>query len=344
MDRRGLITAIRTLTAVPVGGKDAADFSDSLIWFPPVGLLLGLALWCAGALWERFVGTGWAAGGAVVLMALQILLTRALHLDGLADLADALGSGREREKRLRIMKDPHVGSFGVIAIGIDLLAKWAALERLLLVGALPVLIPVCLISRGVMVMLMARLPYARMGERNGQTFSERPLQREGAGGGCPVALSLPFFRPSRGHAPGGGMGDCEGARSVLQKGFRGHHRGSPRDRQRVRGNIASLGLRLRRRAYLAFSEVGLVMVMETPYRHGGFRAADHARLNGKGVVDFSVNLNPLGPPPIVREQWERLFDSIVDYPSVEGEGLGLFYQERYGIPPGSFLPETVPRR
>lgn len=170
MDRRGLITAVRTLTAVPVGGKDAADFSDSLIWFPPVGFLLGLALWCAGGLWERFVGTGWAAGGAVLLMALQILLTRALHLDGLADLADALGSGREREKRLRIMKDPHVGSFGVIAIGIDLLAKWAALERLLLVGALPVLIPVCLISRGVMVMLMARLPYARMGEGMAKPF------------------------------------------------------------------------------------------------------------------------------------------------------------------------------
>jgi threonine-phosphate decarboxylase len=83
----------------------------------------------------------------------------------------------------------------------------------------------------------------------------------------------------------------------------------------------------------------MVTDKETPYRHGGFRAADSAPLKpGEGaVLDFSVNLNPLGPPPLVREQWGRLFDGIVDYPSVEGEGLGLYYEKRYGIPPQHFL-------
>ena len=161
MDPRGLVTAIRTLTAVPVRGKDASDFSDSLVWFPPVGFLLGLVVWLAGQLWKLAVGPGWAAGGAITLLVLQTVLTRALHLDGVADWADALGASREREKRLRIMKDPHVGSFGIIAVGLDLFARWAVLERLFLTGGLPVVIPVSIISRGVMVALMSRLPYAR---------------------------------------------------------------------------------------------------------------------------------------------------------------------------------------
>lgn len=79
------------------------------------------------------------------------------------------------------------------------------------------------------------------------------------------------------------------------------------------------------------------MVRAAPYRHGGFRASEHPALGGKRVVDFSVNLNPLGPPQIVRDEWGRLFDTIVDYPSVEGEGLGLFYEAKYGIPPREFL-------
>jgi threonine-phosphate decarboxylase len=83
----------------------------------------------------------------------------------------------------------------------------------------------------------------------------------------------------------------------------------------------------------------MVMGKETPYRHGGWRAEDPAglRLGEKTILDFSVNLNALGPPPLVREQWDRLFPGIVDYPGLEGEGLGLYYQERYGIPPQEFL-------
>ncbi len=75
------------------------------------------------------------------------------------------------------------------------------------------------------------------------------------------------------------------------------------------------------------------------YRHGGFRAADFGRLDigERPVLDFSVNLNPLGPPPLIMERWGALIQGIRDYPSVEGEGISLYYEQRYAIPPDQFL-------
>jgi adenosylcobinamide-GDP ribazoletransferase len=169
MDPRGLITAIRTLTAVPVGGKDAESFSDSLIWFPVVGLILGMLLWSVGNVWAGSLGPDWPGAGAVAVLFAQILLTRALHMDGFADWADGMGA-RDRSARLMIMKDPHLGSFGVIALVFDILAKWVALERLILSGGLMVIVPVSILSRTAMVSLMRRLPYARTGDGMGRPF------------------------------------------------------------------------------------------------------------------------------------------------------------------------------
>lgn len=169
MDARGLITAIRTLTAVPLGGKDAESFSDALIWFPLVGLFLGLLLWATGSIWVWSIGTDWPAGGAVAILAAQILLTRALHMDGFADWVDGMGRN-DRSARLMIMRDPHLGSFGVIALVFDILAKWVALEKVLLSGTLLVIIPISIISRTAMVSLMRRLPYARSGEGMARPF------------------------------------------------------------------------------------------------------------------------------------------------------------------------------
>jgi len=161
---RGLITALRTLTLLPVGGRDAERFSDALFWFPVVGGLLGGMVWLLGFLWDRFVGTDWAAGGAVMIVWAEVVLTRALHLDGLADWADALGGGGNPEARLRIMKDPHLGAFGVVALVCVLLAKWVAWARLFSEGGLIFAVPVFIASRGVLVHLMERLPSARAGQ------------------------------------------------------------------------------------------------------------------------------------------------------------------------------------
>jgi len=172
MDPRGLITAMRTLTAVPIGGKDATRFSDSLFWFPLVGLFLGLVLFSIGKAWNGVIGRDWPAGGALIILMAQILLTRGLHMDGFADWADGLGGSRDRETRLAIMKDHHLGAFGVIAAVFDILAKWVVLERLLALNGLSVIVPVSIVSRAAMVSLMTGLPYARPGQGMARPFMD----------------------------------------------------------------------------------------------------------------------------------------------------------------------------
>jgi threonine-phosphate decarboxylase len=75
------------------------------------------------------------------------------------------------------------------------------------------------------------------------------------------------------------------------------------------------------------------------YRHGGFRPSDFSLLEipEKGVLDFSVNLNPLGPPALIKEKWADLFDAIEDYPPVQGEGLATYYEKKYAVPPEHFI-------
>jgi adenosylcobinamide-GDP ribazoletransferase len=189
---RGLITAVRTLSIIPVCGRDAERFSDSLLWFPLVGMLLGALLWATGSAWNRVVGTEWPGGGAMTLVVVEIFLTRALHLDGLADWADAVGGARDREGRLRIMRDPHLGSFGVVALVTDLLAKWVVIRNLLLSGGLVCIVPVSIVSRAMMATLMVRLPYARSGEGMAKPFLEEISGRMGIAISV-LSLSLCLF-------------------------------------------------------------------------------------------------------------------------------------------------------
>lgn len=91
---------------------------------PAVGALIGLVL--AGALWAmRAVGTPALLAG-VVVTGLAVLLSRGMHLDGLADTVDAFGSYGAREKALAVMRSPEIGPFGVAAIVLVLLAQAAS--------------------------------------------------------------------------------------------------------------------------------------------------------------------------------------------------------------------------
>lgn len=129
---KGLIIAIQFLTRLPTPRvtADEAAFAASMRWFPAVGLIVG-AIVAAG---------GWAGGlldpwlGALSAVVLWVAVTGALHLDGLADFADASGAAhQDRERLLAVLADPHVGSFGVVAIVLQLIAKavllLAAVER-----------------------------------------------------------------------------------------------------------------------------------------------------------------------------------------------------------------------
>ncbi|HEU5315792.1 MAG TPA: adenosylcobinamide-GDP ribazoletransferase [Chloroflexota bacterium] len=124
------ILALQLLTAVPVPVSvpaEAAQLGWSLAFFPAVGALLGLAL---AGLDRVLLGLLPPAVAAALLLAAGALLTGALHLDGLMDTCDGVFGGRTRERRLEIMRDSRVGSFGALAGALQLLVKYAALVSL----------------------------------------------------------------------------------------------------------------------------------------------------------------------------------------------------------------------
>lgn len=98
---------------------------------------------------------------AVLVMALQAMLTGALHEDGLADCADGFFGGQSPARRLEIMKDHQIGSYGALALMLAVLARWSALVALLAGGHWGAILAAALMSRVPMAALMASLPNAR---------------------------------------------------------------------------------------------------------------------------------------------------------------------------------------
>jgi adenosylcobinamide-GDP ribazoletransferase len=168
---RGFISAIRTLTLIPIPGKTEDDFSAALSWFPLVGFFIGSLLFGLAWLWLRISWLHWPEGNALLLVLFQIILTRGLHLDGLADWADSWG-GRDRVQRLAIMKDSRIGSFGVLALGVVLLAKYIFFCRLVGSGTFIWIIFISGLSRALLVNLLVGLPYARPESGMGRPFTE----------------------------------------------------------------------------------------------------------------------------------------------------------------------------
>lgn len=159
---RALAAATMLLTRVPVPAwAGSVTPARAAPLYPIVGaaigaVVAGVALG-AGELWPILIA-------ATLAVAAEMILTGALHLDGLADCADGL-AGRDREHRLRIMKDHSIGVYAAATLSLHLLLKIAALSALL--QALPpdklllFLIGVYAASRGAMLPLARLLPYAR---------------------------------------------------------------------------------------------------------------------------------------------------------------------------------------
>ncbi|MGM8062982.1 adenosylcobinamide-GDP ribazoletransferase [Vogesella indigofera] len=128
---RSLILAVQFLTRLPTPQLkefDAAWLADAARWFAPVGLLVGAVVWLAaivGSLLDPWLG-------ALLGLLAWLWVTGGLHLDGLADLADAQGAAhRSRERFLEVLKDPHLGSFGVMSMAMQLIAKLVLLMLVL---------------------------------------------------------------------------------------------------------------------------------------------------------------------------------------------------------------------
>lgn len=127
---KGLIVALQFLTRLPTPriAVSSDEFAQSMRWFPAAGLVVGAVV--AGAGWAGAQLDSWT--GALLALIIWVLVTGALHLDGLGDIADASGAAhKSRERLLAVLADPHVGSFGVTAIGLQLLAKLVLLHGVL---------------------------------------------------------------------------------------------------------------------------------------------------------------------------------------------------------------------
>jgi adenosylcobinamide-GDP ribazoletransferase len=198
------------------------EVGRSLLCYPLVGLLFGLLLWLASYLLQ---GTP-ASLHAALLLTLWVLLSGALHLDGLADSADAwLGGFGDRERTLLIMKDPRSGPIAVVTLVLVLLLKFCALWVLVEQGIGAQLLLAPLIGRAAMLGLFLSTPYVRQGGL-GQALAEH-LPRHAAGwvllgcvlfclvlGGWIVVLALAVFawlRHLMCRRLGGTTGDTAGA-------------------------------------------------------------------------------------------------------------------------------------
>lgn len=123
--------ALMLLTRLPFPANGTAEPGDGMVaraaWiFPVIGLLVGAA---GGGVFmlASYAGLGMASS-ALLAMGTQVLLTGALHEDGLADMADGFGGGRSRERKLEIMRDSRIGSYGVVALVLILLLRFTALQ------------------------------------------------------------------------------------------------------------------------------------------------------------------------------------------------------------------------
>lgn len=152
---------------LPLAGPQ--ELARSMFWFPWVGALLGLVYW---ATFQVLVKTAPDVAGAALLLALTVLSTRGLHLDGLADTLDGLGGGHTPETRLAIMKDSRLGTFGAVGLILVLLLKFAFFLGIAEQGKPAVLILFPVLSRWGMVLLAVLSPYARPEGGLGQAMTQ----------------------------------------------------------------------------------------------------------------------------------------------------------------------------
>lgn len=154
--------ALVLLTRLPLPRLPEAVFARQAasVWaFPVVGLVIG-GLACCVATVLASLGMP-PAGVAGVMLAMLIMTTGAMHEDGLADTADGLWGGFTRERRLEIMKDSHIGTYGVLALIVMQLLRFTALSSLIASGAIWSILLAPIWSRAMMPGLMWGLPNAR---------------------------------------------------------------------------------------------------------------------------------------------------------------------------------------
>ncbi|WAC44341.1 adenosylcobinamide-GDP ribazoletransferase [Pseudomonas sp. SL4(2022)] len=155
--------ALQFLTRLPVtlaGMPTPEQIGRSLLFYPLVGLLIGLLLLAV----QHLLGDSTVLLQAALLLTLWVGISGGLHLDGLADSADAwVGGFGDKQRTLAIMKDPRSGPIAVVVLVLLLLLKFAALVALLEHQSAWLLILVPWLARGLLPLLFLTTPYVRAG-------------------------------------------------------------------------------------------------------------------------------------------------------------------------------------
>lgn len=172
------LLAVQFLTVIPIrltGEVTPRLMGRAMAWFPAVGLMLGGVLALADLGLRTVLPP---AVSAALLLALWVLMTGALHLDGLMDCCDGLLAAKGPEQRLEILRDTHVGAFAVAGAACLLLVKFAVLLELAGGGRTAGLLAVPAVTRAAMVYAARAYPYARPGPGLGQLFRDGLTWRE----------------------------------------------------------------------------------------------------------------------------------------------------------------------
>jgi len=158
---RPFLVALQFLTRIPVRTNDQysdQDIGNSLLYYPLVGFIIGLLLFSSGWMLNESPPLVIAA----LVLTIWVVLTGGLHLDGLADSADAwIGGMGSQEKTLLIMKDPNCGPAGIVAIILVLLLKFTALHTLSITGNWSALLFTLILSRAMLPLLLLTTAYVR---------------------------------------------------------------------------------------------------------------------------------------------------------------------------------------
>lgn len=158
-----IIFCLTFYTRLPLGGLagDERSFADAQWAAPLAGVMIAVGGWIV--FWLGFTVGAPALVTAALTLAAILCITGCLHEDGAADVADGFGGGATRERKLEIMRDSRLGTFGVATIVITFLMRWSAIAALATPGAaLAGLIAAHAASRALIPAFMALVPPARL--------------------------------------------------------------------------------------------------------------------------------------------------------------------------------------
>jgi len=189
---KNLITAMQFLTIVTVHKEyqeEERSFARSIVYFPVVGFLIGFVLINADRLMLTAALPQTIAN--ILLVALSVLITRALHIDGLADTLDGLMGGYDEQSRLAIMKDSRLGTAGAVGIFFILFLKYTALNNLYESEKSVALLTAPLLARWAQTLMIYKSEYGRE-DGMGKAFVGQ-LRASGMVAASALALALSAF-------------------------------------------------------------------------------------------------------------------------------------------------------